>query len=262
MASWAPGFAGAQAESDSGPKCAARLARALLDRTCERSSPMSIRNALRASSQPPPAPASGAALAVARSCRRAYLAFLAGAKDGWTKHELAAWLVTSYAPLAVLGPARKAGTSVWPTSTTPLELHRIERLMAEVRDEVLDVLWRLQGASESFDVFFDVALEDLALERDPCSGAAFFVPIDRPDMTLARRVLSLVAADYLARSDEYTTALHVCPTCAAVRFELDAESEACGACNRTSDITAIRRDGASSTTRYSIIPGRDDACNE
>jgi hypothetical protein len=47
---------------------------------------------------------------------------------------------------------------------------------------------------------------------------------------LADRVLSLVAADYLARPTDYDTDLSVCMTCKTVEF--DAVSRARGICHR------------------------------
>jgi hypothetical protein len=57
-------------------------------------------------------------------------------------------------------------------------------------------------------------------------------------MRLADRVLSLIAADYLLRADEYEAALFTCSLCGRVGF--DAEGKARGGIRETHE-AGIRR---------------------
>ena len=72
------------------------------------------------------------------------------------------------------------------------------------------------------------------------------MPVAQPRMRLTDRVLSLVAADYLLRSEDYETALFTCSACGLTAF--DAARAQLGVCraHATHLQSDIRELGASS----------------
>jgi hypothetical protein len=85
----------------------------------------------------------------------------------------------------------------------PLRAYEVIEMPAFARAYVLGVIRGM--AREPHDVAFTVAaMQDGWIERCCDSfGRPGWVPVDRPNMRLSERVLSLVAADYLVRPDEW-----------------------------------------------------------
>jgi hypothetical protein len=169
---------------------------------------------------------------VADGCRTAVLSFLDGVSAGWGKAELAHWLAGPYRSLTSL--ARHAGMmdgsprSRSVTDEASLDVHRLSAL-------VLSVRWTLLAAFEgAISPDNNVSFANAALYAGHVTrcldgeGRAGWAPFNAPTMRLADRVLSLVAADYLVRPEDYETNLSVCRFCERVSFDLDTKKR--GAC--------------------------------
>jgi hypothetical protein len=170
--------------------------------------------------------------ALAEACRSAALMFLNEAPH-WGKAELAMWLMGPYTQLTRYVPAESRAKSGEFTRPVPLlrdiDVRMVERIISGARQEVLATLARISdmegGASFSFSMIsggFVARCED----RRQFMG---WVPTTTASR-LADRVLSLIAADYLTRPEDYELELSVCSHCGTV--DIDASARARGICNR------------------------------
>ena len=132
-------------------------------------------------------------LDVAEACRQAALEFVSGPRV--TKRALAAWLEGPYLTLVTLvdeDPRRD-----------PVRTDQVTEMPAFARAYVLGMM---RGITRSpSEVGFTIAaMHDGWIERCcDSTGRLGWVPVDRPNMRLSERVLSLVAVDYLARPGEW-----------------------------------------------------------
>ncbi len=161
---------------------------------------------------------------------------LSGAARGWTKAELAAWLEGPYERLAC--PADTDRASWAPPSSSQVAPVRVTELLDAARADVLLVLRELTIA-DGLAAFASHAIDARLVARShDVDGGIAFVPRSRPRMSLVDRMLSLVAADALARPHHYAAQLFVCSRCDMPMFDRDAR--AFGSC-------AVHRSGM--TTR-------------
>jgi|GEM_PF-1344643 len=152
---------------------------------------------------------------VAGACRAAALKFLNGVDRGWTKRDLARWLVGPYAHAAwALPGVEEAGRA--PRLTAALSPQRLADLLHSVRDHVVEALDRSPDGVVTLPVW---ALSAGAVMRSRhANGERGWIPVDWPRMRLEDRVMSLVAVDALVRPLHYETRLNVCRRCRAVSF--------------------------------------------
>lgn len=188
---------------------------------------------------------------IADACRAASLEFLSGSNAGWSRRELAGWLVGPYG--SVVAPFSRRSSTPPPSGIArvpgTVESVRVESLLASVRTAVVQ---RLIGCRESWtaarfarnmvDGGFVVGVSDEG-------GAIGYAPLDGRDMRLVDRVTSLVVADYLTRPNDFEHLL-VCAGCREVSFSWTlAHREGCEHERRASG-TERRRDlGARETCR-------------
>ncbi len=165
------------------------------------------------------------------ACRRAYLRIIVGADRGWGKAELARWLAGPYRRLTIFGeaagvPRRRDSFSDLtpvPSSAGVSEL-RVGKLLDGMRDDVLIVMRELmaaEGRAAFTTLATDIGL--VALAQDP-RGTEIAIPCVRERMSLVDRVLSLVAADALARSEDFEHSLFVCARCHQPVFDVHARA--------------------------------------
>ena len=190
---------------------------------------------------------------VAEACRSAAIDFLDGVRDGWGKRELAAWLVGPYHQLSLLrcsadelafadvvdhSPKSSAPKSESPKSVAERD---VEKAMRDARDEVLAIVQRFASGDPSAETFVWRVRNRGALTRvEDETGATGLVPNEAPTQRLVERILSLIAADYVARPLDYEERVAICSTCKTVTFEADAR--ACGDCgaHRTTNGSGVR----------------------
>jgi hypothetical protein len=170
---------------------------------------------------------------VAARCRTAALEFTNGA-EGWTKADLAAWLVGPYRA------ATRSG-SVPPPPSSPSGTHRRSIEPAAVDDMLTDAHVRVLAVLENVAISRDkttfaqrLAADNTLLRVTDRQGNAGWIPVAAPRMRLATRVLTLFAADALSRPGVYES-LTVCHRCEHVRFRDIDRDCGCGARPRGHD---------------------------
>lgn len=151
---------------------------------------------------------------IAEACRSAALAFCRGVSAGWTKRNLAEWLVSDYEDACLtLRESRLPPPML--LARPPIDEDRILQL--------IDPAW--QGAVtciEDFAAGAEARHLDEALARGSIveawttEGTSLFVPLNRPGLPLAIRVRSLLVADFLIRPEDYEGDIRVCSDCGVV----------------------------------------------
>ncbi|HSQ64941.1 MAG TPA: hypothetical protein VLM85_17075 [Polyangiaceae bacterium] len=163
------------------------------------------------------------------ACRRAYSRIIVGAHIGWGKVELARWLAGPYRRLTLrptwatarIVPSSDRTTPV-PPSAGGVSETRVEKLLADMRADVLLVLRELTTAAGR-SAFTTLALDlQLVGRAEDDTGAEIVLPQVRERMSLVDRVLSLVAVDALARSEDFEHSLFVCSRCEQPVFDVHA----------------------------------------
>lgn len=157
-------------------------------------------------------------VAFAEECRAAGLAFMRGVAGGWSRRELAQWLVGTYGRVAVKAPAKSSPPA-------PESGVRSEALSDVLREARWKAFAALEEAAAGHARFVQDAAGKGLLVRDSERG---WVPVDRPGARLRARVLSLFAVDCLLRPADYRNLLLACPRCESVVF--DAAARDAGRC--------------------------------
>jgi hypothetical protein len=168
---------------------------------------------------------------VADACREAFVSFLQGVATGWGKAELGRWLAGPYRELCSF--SRVAAAVEGQRKPVPKRVASFDddQLNTLARTARWKVLAALEGAMpKDNDVSFaSAALYARHIVRcADTKGRAGWAPTDASAMRLSDRVLSLVAVDYLVRSEDYESKLAVCHFCERVWF--DEETRKRGAC--------------------------------
>ncbi|MEO7112966.1 MAG: hypothetical protein ABI183_21185 [Polyangiaceae bacterium] len=160
---------------------------------------------------------------VADLCRSAALGFLANARH-WNKADLAEWLQESYRPLVIgapkpqrkMTPAYGTPVSIAPIPSVPPEA--LTGIMENAHAEVLQMLRDLQAARSSLDAGRAFIANNVVTRCIDDIGVAGWVPVSHKTSRLAERVMSLFAADFLARPWDYEYDLAICECCENVSF--------------------------------------------
>ena len=180
-------------------------------------------------------------IAIADACRSTALAFL-NESAYWGKAELAMWLMGPYAQLTqFVSPFSRRRTGDGPRSVPLLreiDARMVERVIKTAHEEVLATLKRTSDAEGGASFAFTMLAAGFVARCEDRGHVAGWVPTSDA-RRLADRVLSLLAADYLARPADYEQALVVCAHCKTVEF--DAIAQARGICNRHSNSMFVTR---------------------
>jgi len=181
-------------------------------------------------------PARARVVPFADGCRAAALDFVNRVSVRAGKQALADWLGGAYRS-HVLAIARSRARRIEAPAVLPGAL---EKLLAQARTEVIGALGRLRDPAEGVGFGFGALSAGLVYRCQDADGAQGWVPVDQPRMRLADRVLSLFAADYLLRAEDYEQALFRCEACATFAFDAQARAVGgegvCRAHGRASDI--------------------------
>jgi hypothetical protein len=168
-------------------------------------------------------PSGLAVVQVVDACRYGALGFLNGVLGAWGKRELGAWLRGTYEPIARFAAGEGVMLDDAPASQRVVSPHAAERVMRDAREEVVAHLAELANPEQALAFAFD-AIGSLAARCEDEAGEVGWIPIGRPRMRLAERALSLVAADYLTRSEDYEERIAICSRCGIVAFDAAARS--------------------------------------
>lgn len=158
---------------------------------------------------------------VAVASRSAALAFCRGVAAGWTKRDLAEWLVADY---------DDATLTVRESLLPPPLVERSEHMPRLDEDRILQVVdpaWQeAVTCIEDFAAGRESRHLDEALHRGSIveawldTGESVFVPVNRPGLPLAVRLRSLLVVDFLLRSEDYVGDIRVCGECGVILLGL------------------------------------------
>jgi hypothetical protein len=146
-------------------------------------------------------PANTSVLRVAAACRSAFLLFARQAGI-WGKREVAEWLTNHYAKATCLDeePApseRKPSQSVQPEA--------LQWLMRAARIQIIQCAEELLEHGEDAPFLSRLVAHGFVVPVRDAAGVEGFAPTRKPAMTLADRVLSLLAADFLTSPHHYAS---------------------------------------------------------
>jgi hypothetical protein len=160
--------------------------------------------------------------------RGAGAAFVRGTTRGWSRRDLADWLVCQYAPCAA-SPIHPEGAELAPASERTVDDGLVERVIVDARSRVLRLLADLVVPWQASPVArLAVASGMVVAQRDERGGIAYS-PVALKRMRLAERAASLFVADYLNRPTEYRW-LMMCRECGELSFATElAHSSWCEA---------------------------------
>jgi len=153
------------------------------------------------------------------ACRSAALEILNGIARGFRKEELATWLDGAYREATrhthCAGVSHDRHTVGSEVRSIPSQA--IEELLARVHEDVLEALRSLRQPDAGVAFAFSALGGGLVVRYLDERGEAVWLPTASMRMRLVDRILSLIAADYLARGDDYTR-LSVCARCKHLAF--------------------------------------------
>jgi hypothetical protein len=168
----------------------------------------------------------GSSADLADHCRSAALGFLANARD-WDKRKLVEWLQGNYRPLVIGASYQRRLTPAYGSAPPPpVQSTTIANVLANAHAEVLRQLRDLADSSSSLDAGRSFIAKKIVTRCIDELGNAGWAPVSHRASLLADRVMSLFAADFLARPWDYECELAICDACDNVSF---AEVQCCRA---------------------------------
>jgi hypothetical protein len=158
-------------------------------------------------------------LDVAERARSAALDFV-HKSAGWTKNDLATWLVGPYT--SAVGADRPQSSQK--KSNVKVDDERVQDLLGRAR--LLTRLFLKQAMTEPTSRMAEQLLElGLVCRAVDRAGGSGYIPIDRSNATLGSRVLALFAADFLTRPRDYKDYLRTCRECDELYFDWDRDED-------------------------------------
>jgi hypothetical protein len=153
--------------------------------------------------------------------RGAASSFVRGTTVGWTRRELADWLVCQYAPCAA-SPLYPESAEPPPASERTLDEGILERVILDARGHALRLLADLVVPWQASPIArLAVACGTVVSQRDERGGIAYS-PVGLKRMRLGERVASLFIADYLNHPTEYRWVM-TCRECGELAFATELE---------------------------------------
>jgi hypothetical protein len=170
----------------------------------------------------------------ADGCRAAALDFVNRVSVRPDKHALAEWLRGPYrVHVVALAPMRTRRVD-----SSGLMRGALERLIVNARREVTEALLSARDPSDGVAFGYSALAAGHVYRCRDADGIEGWVPVSHPRMRLFDRVMSLVATDYLLRSDDYENALFACVRCENLVFDAGrAEGRVCAA--HQSDVSEL-----------------------
>jgi hypothetical protein len=153
--------------------------------------------------------------------RGAALSFVRGTTVGWTRSELADWLVCQYAPCAA-SPLYPESAEPPPAFERTLDEGILERVILDARGHALRLLTDLVVPWQASPIArLAVACGTVVSQRDE-RGAIAYSPVALKRMRLGERVASLFIADYLNHPTDYRWVM-TCRDCGELAFSTELE---------------------------------------
>lgn len=167
---------------------------------------------------------------VAAACRAAGVVFLEGARTGWSKRDLEGWLVCDYAAVTIRIDGEESELSP--------ESGLRPRMIAELLELVgVAVSVALRDIASEPGAVIDAAMRSGAITALRQDDGELWMPVDRADLDIETRVLSLFATDYLLNPTLYEEELSVCGACDGVSFDGFGQCPRCS----TAEQSGLRR---------------------
>jgi hypothetical protein len=154
-------------------------------------------------------------------------------------HVFAVALVTARPPTSLGLGSPLGARSGSPASVPAIAAGALQRVLAKARYEALIAFARARDPEDGVSLAFSALSAGLVSRCQDADGTPGWVPVCQPRMRLAERVLSLIAADYLLRADDYEAALFTCSLCGRVCF--DAEGKGRGGICEAHEKASVRR---------------------
>jgi hypothetical protein len=152
--------------------------------------------------------------------REAAAEFVRGTTFGWSRRDLAHWLVRQYSPClvadAVVHPDGDPA-ELPPSAPEGLEEERVERLILDARSSVLRLLADLAWPSEAGVRAKRAIAAGHVIATLDNQGRRHWGPVGRKRMRLADRVASLFLADALEHPLDYP-GVSLCRSCGELGF--------------------------------------------
>jgi hypothetical protein len=176
---------------------------------------------------------------LADQCREAALQFINQSKS-WGKAELVMWLTGSYGPLVRHTSKGECDSPLWPVPLLrDIDARLVDRIIESARAEILETL-ALSVHERSASFVLRALIAGSVVRCEDSNGNPAWAPTSSD--RLADRVLTLLAVDYLTRSEDYETALVICSECRTISFDRHATNHArCRHDHPTKSLTAPRR---------------------
>lgn len=170
------------------------------------------------------------ALALAAACRDVALEFMHAAPH-WGKAELAMWLMGPYARITQYAciTSRRSGELTRVPLLREIDARMVDRVILSAHAEVTERLASAARYDGEPTFALDAAARGFVVRCEDERGRHGWAPSTEA-RRLADRVLSLFAADFLARPAEFETEISVCGTCRTVDF--DGFARLRGVCHR------------------------------
>lgn len=186
-------------------------------------------------------PNGAGSLAIADACRVTALAFL-NESGRWGKAELAMWLMGPYGQLTQYGSPLARGRDGDGPGAVPLlreiDVRVVGRVIRSAHEEVISTIKRIGDPEGAATFAFTMLASGFVARCEDLSQTIGWVPTTAA-RRLADRVLSLLAADYLARPLAYENEVCICAQCTTVAF--DAYARARGMCSHHLDSKVVPR---------------------
>lgn len=161
--------------------------------------------------------------------RNAGSAFVRATALGWSRRDLANWLVCQYAPCAVAPPGEDRGARP-PAAERAFDDGMFERVILDARAHVLRLLRDLAVPSRASPIARLAIASGTVVARPDGYGDFVYAPVALTSLRIQDRAASLFIADYLNRPHEYRW-LTTCRSCGELSFT--GELEHAGWCEPT-----------------------------
>ena len=151
-----------------------------------------------------------------RSARAAGAAFVRGSTLGWTRHDLANWLVCQYAPCAMPPTDEDRGARP-PALERTLDDGIFARVILDAHDRVLRLLSDLALPLTASPIARIAVASGMVARRRGADAPVEHAAVALSRLRIHERVESLFVADYLNRPLEYAR-LRICRDCGELSF--------------------------------------------
>ena len=139
-----------------------------------------------------------------------------GSTIGWSRHDLANWLVCQYAP-CTLDPSSADRGKHAPAAERTRDDGMFARVIVDARDHVLRLLRDLNAPLCASPVARLAIAAGAVAPRDDVRSGTVYAPVALTKLCISERAESLFIADYLNRPDDYRR-LEVCRDCGELTF--------------------------------------------